>query len=62
MESLIPAVKFGRVNGEENPDLVTEYDVVAFPTLILFREGKPAIRFIGLHDFADVHGAIGKLT
>jgi len=34
---------------DENRDLALNYDVNAIPTVIVFRDGKPAERLIGVH-------------
>lgn len=38
----------GRVNVEENPDLATQYSIVAVPTYVFFKEGHPVKRLTGL--------------
>lgn len=41
-------VLVGRVNVEENPDLAANYSIVAVPTYVLFKQGNPVKRLIGL--------------
>jgi thioredoxin 1 len=36
-----------KVNGDESPQLARRYDVMGFPTLILFRDGEPVQRIVG---------------
>lgn len=43
-----------RVNVDENPVTATHYDIRSIPTLILFREGEPALRTVGLVRLADL--------
>ena len=33
-------VKFLKVNGEENEDIMVKCDISAFPTFVLFKKGK----------------------
>lgn len=36
-----------KINGDDYPDLVAHYGVMAFPTMILFRNGEPVHRIVG---------------
>ena len=42
--------KVGKINVDENQDLAMEYNVMSIPTLIIFKNGKEAKRFIGVRD------------
>jgi thioredoxin 1 len=42
------AVKIGKVNVDENPELATQYGINAIPTLLLFKGGKIVERFQGV--------------
>ena len=37
-----------KVNVDEEPELAARYDVQSLPTLLLFQDGKPITRLIGL--------------
>ncbi len=39
---------FAKVNFEEAPFVVQKYGINAFPTVVLFKEGKPLSGFVGL--------------
>lgn len=41
-------VKVGKVNVDENPEVATKYDIMNIPTLLLFKDGQIAERFVGL--------------
>jgi thioredoxin 1 len=41
-------VKIGKVNVDENPETAQKYDIMNIPTLLLFRNGQVAERFVGL--------------
>jgi len=40
-------VKVGKLNVEENPKITGEYGIISIPTLIIFKDGKPADQIIG---------------
>lgn len=40
-------VKVGKVNVDEQPELASLYAIEAIPTVILFRDGKPAQTSLG---------------
>lgn len=48
--------KVGKINVDENQDLSMEYNVMSIPTLIIFKEGKEAKRFIGVRDKNELLG------
>ena len=41
-------VKVGKVNVDEEDELSREYGIVSIPTVILFKDGKPAKSSVGL--------------
>ena len=43
-------IKFCKVNVDENGSLAAEFAVISIPTVILFKDGKPADRIVGVHD------------
>lgn len=43
-----------RLNVDDNPVTAALYDIRSIPTLILFRDGAPALRTVGLVRFADL--------
>ncbi len=49
-----PALKIGKVNADENRELLIKYGISAIPTMILFRNGQPAERITGLHNAAQI--------
>lgn len=42
------AVKVGKINVDEQPDLAGRYGVMSIPTAILFKNGEPAATLVGL--------------
>ena len=41
-------VKFGKVNVDEQPQLAAAYGIQSIPTLVVFRDGQPAKKSIGV--------------
>ena len=37
-------------DSEENPQIVSLYGIQAFPSFIIFKEGKPIAKFAGFKD------------
>ena len=55
-------VEFARLNVDEEPGIASRYDVLSIPTVILFRDGKVAQKFVGLRqekEFKEVLDAQG---
>ena len=48
MENVFPAIRFYRVNADENPELVQKYQVMSLPTLLLFRHGEMLSAIVGV--------------
>lgn len=42
------AIKVGKVNIDEQPELASEFGVMSIPTLMVFREGKLSKKSIGV--------------
>lgn len=52
------AVKVGKVNVDEQPDLASRYGIMSIPTAILFRNGEPAATLVGVQSKADLEALI----
>ena len=48
-----PEIKVGKVNTDEQPALASQFGIMAIPTLILFKDGKPV---------GKSQGAVPKMT
>lgn len=44
----IPAVKIGKVNVDDEPDLAANYGVNTIPYLVVFKDGQKKADFVGL--------------
>jgi len=51
-------VVVGAVNVDSEPELATRYGISSIPTVILFRDGEPVKRWVGLHGAEDYAAAI----
>ena len=52
-------VKVGKINIDEEQLLAMTYGVTAIPTLILFKNGEPADKRVGLCSKEDIAGMLG---
>lgn len=49
-EELQGKAKVGKINVDENQELAMRYEVMSIPTLIIYKNGKEAKRFVGVRD------------
>ena len=47
-------VKFGKVDIDNEAELAGEFHVMSVPTLLMFRDGKPEKRSVGLQKKEDI--------
>ena len=47
-QELSDKVKFTKINTDENLDLAKEYQISGIPTLMVFKDGQPVERMVGL--------------
>ena len=52
------SIKIGKVNIDDNPGAAQQYGVHSIPTLILFRNGEPSERFVGVQPKARLQEAL----
>ena len=50
----------GQVDADEEPSIAAKYNVNAFPAFLIFKEGKVAERFSGMHKKEDLMTRIMK--
>jgi thioredoxin 1 len=51
-------VKIGKVNVDDNPETAQRFDIMNIPTLLLFKNGEVAERFIGLPPRSKLEAAL----
>lgn len=61
LEAETPNVRFGKLNCDENPDIAADCEVIAVPTLIFYKDGKPVKRLVGLQDESVLREVIRSL-
>ena len=52
-------LKVGKVNVDEQPALAAEYRIASIPTVMLFREGRPAATAIGARPKSQLLAELG---
>jgi len=52
--------KVGKVNVDEEGEVAAAYRIASIPTLIVFENGQPAQKMIGVHSKEDILGMIKK--
>ncbi|WEK53996.1 MAG: thioredoxin [Candidatus Cohnella colombiensis] len=52
----------GKVNVDEEPELASQFGVMSIPTLILFKDGQPVDKLVGLQSKAALQAKIQGLV
>ncbi len=64
LDEIAPAykgrVKVGKLNVDENPDTPSRFGVMNIPTMILFKAGREAARFVGAMSKGDLQKKIDQ--
>lgn len=55
----LPQVKVGKVNVDEQPTLARRHKVFSIPTLVVYREGKPDGRAVGVQTPEELRALLG---
>ncbi len=53
------AVKVGKINVDENPELAQKFGVMSIPTLVVIKDGKVAQRAVGARPKAAIKEMLG---
>lgn len=56
----MPEIQTGVLNSEKSPLATHKFNVTAFPTLIIFRDGKEINRYLGLKDKFEIMNILTK--
>lgn len=54
------ALKVGKINVDESPNLAASYGVNSIPTLMIFKNGEVVDRFVGLQPKSRLQNAIDQ--
>lgn len=54
------SVKIAKVNVDENPESASRFGVMSIPTLILFKDGQPVDKVVGLNSKDALKNMIAK--
>ncbi len=52
-------VKFGKINVDEQPRLAMNYSVESIPTLLLFKDGRPVNKSVGVVPKSSIEQMLG---
>ena len=52
-------VKFGKINVDEQPRLAMNYSVESIPTLLLFKDGRPVNKSVGVVPRSSIEQMLG---
>ena len=52
-------VKFGKINVDEQPRLAMNYSVESIPTLLLFKDGRPVNKSVGVVPKSNIEQMLG---
>ena len=55
------ALKVCKINVDDAPDVARAYRVMSIPNMVLFKDGKPVNRFVGVTDKSDIVEAVKEL-
>jgi thioredoxin 1 len=61
LEKLSGDIKIGKVNTDEQEKLAIDYQISALPTIIIFKDGQPVSRIVGLHSEQELRKEIQKV-
>jgi len=55
-------VKYVRVDIEESPEVAQRYNVVAVPTILIFKDSQPAKKLLGFQDRRSLRALLNSVT
>ena len=55
-------IKVAKLDTDKNRDTSVEYKITAIPTVIIFKDGEVAKKFVGLTNKSDLQSALNELT
>ena len=57
-EELGDTVKVGKVNSDENPELVERFEIMSIPTIFIIKNGEISSKFVGFTDKEEIINAV----
>ncbi len=54
-------IKVGKVNTDTSSDIASQFAISAIPTIMLFRDGEPVKKFVGMKTKRDLQSAIEEV-
>ncbi|PNH20614.1 thioredoxin [Lachnospiraceae bacterium] len=61
LSETLDTVAFAKINVDENPNLAQKYQVMSIPNLIVFKNGEPAERAIGMQSLEALKALVEKV-
>ena len=52
----------GKVNADNNSKLVSEHQIMGYPTFLLFKNGMERARFSGFHDKKEIEDIVSSYS
>jgi thioredoxin 1 len=49
-----------KIDADDSPQTAAKYEIMSMPTVILFKDGQPVEKMIGLRSIGDYRNIIGK--
>ena len=59
-EMAASGVNVGKIDVDEQPELAAQFGVMRIPTLLIFKDGKEAERFVGLRSREELEQVLSK--
>lgn len=53
------AVKIGKLNVDDNPEIASTFGILSIPTFIVFKNGKPAAQSAGVQTLEQLKAMVG---
>ncbi len=54
-------IKVGKVDTDGNQEIGVQFEISAIPTIIIFKGGQPAKKFVGLTNKTDLETALNEM-
>ena len=56
----LPDIKIGKIDGDKNERLITEYGIMGFPSFIIFKNGQMLTKFSGYKNKFELMNILSK--